>query len=135
MPEEFGEERAWRRTLRAATTVQRSQVSVATGARNAAGVLLPLVVGVASGHVVVGVSVAGGALLAAFAAGGGGPLWIRVSIMLAASLAGGISSWVGMTTGGSAVAAVALTALWGFGGGCWSRSAGQRRSASSRRLG
>jgi hypothetical protein len=101
------------RTARAAFRVQRAQVTVGSGLRNAIGVGLPLTLGVATGNVAAGVSLAGGALLAAFA-DTGGPATSRAAMMLAGAGAGALSSWVGMTTGGGELATIAVTAIWGF---------------------
>jgi hypothetical protein len=54
----------------------------------------PLTLGVATGNVAAGVSLAGGALLAAFA-DTGGPATSRAAMMLAGAGAGALSSWVG----------------------------------------
>jgi uncharacterized membrane protein YccC len=104
------------RTARAALRVERAQISIVNGLRNAAVVALPLAGGIAIGRVVEGVAVAGGALLAAFA-DVGGPGRIRAVTMLAGAAAGAVSSWLGMVAGPGAAMVTALTAAWGFAGG------------------
>src|SRR3954449_1827593 len=63
MPAEVGE----RRILRLVVTVDRSQLQLARGLRNAAGAVIPLAVGAPTGEIAGGVAVAGGALLVGFA--------------------------------------------------------------------
>jgi hypothetical protein len=52
-----GRLKAWR----SAVKIDRSQLVVATALRNAFGLALPLTIGITTGHVIEGVSIAGGA--------------------------------------------------------------------------
>ncbi|HET8844620.1 MAG TPA: hypothetical protein VFN35_24330, partial [Ktedonobacteraceae bacterium] len=52
-------EYSWRQAVR----VDRSQLVVATALRSAVGLALPLTIGVMTGHILTGVSIAGGAAI------------------------------------------------------------------------
>ncbi len=102
--------------FRAAVRVDRSQISYVTALRNALGVAAPLLVGVATGQLLAGLTVSLGALQVAFL-DGPEPYRDRARRMLAAGVCSAISVFVGSATGSLAGLAVLLAALWGFGGG------------------
>ena len=99
--------------VRQAVALDRSKLAVATGVRNAAGLVLPLAAGVATGQVLEGVAASSGALVAGFADLGGSYRG-RARTMLLATAGAAASTFVGAVTGAQDVAAVALMAVWGF---------------------
>jgi uncharacterized membrane protein YccC len=105
-----------RRVLRQAATVDRSQVAVTRGVRNAVGVFLPLAVGVATGEVADGAAVAVGALFVGVTEVGA-PYARRVRTMLLASALVAASTFVGRLTGQVEWLNVVFIAVWGFGAG------------------
>jgi uncharacterized membrane protein YccC len=107
---------ARRQILHAAVRLDRSQLAVGTGARNALGVCLPLVVGAATGYRTEGIVMAGAALLVGFC-DLGGPFASRARTLVAASIVAGVSTTVGTWTGNSDVLTVVLMGLWGFAAG------------------
>ncbi|TMK39557.1 MAG: hypothetical protein E6G56_10690 [Actinobacteria bacterium] len=104
------------RILARALRVDRQGLAVATGLRNAAFIGAVLAAGVATGHVKVGLGLAGGAIFAGFA-DLGGSYGARLRSMGLATAAAALSAWVGTVTGSSDVAAVALMGAWGVGAG------------------
>src|SRR5215212_6704599 len=112
MPAEVGE----RRILRLVVTVDRSQLQVARGLRNALGAVIPLAVGAATGEIAAGVAVAGGALLVGFAEQGA-PFAGRARGMLVATALVGGSTLVGTLAGDIEWLTVLLMAVWGFAAG------------------
>ena len=104
------------RLLRDAVRLDRSGLAVGRGLHDAAGVAAPLVVGVATGRVLEGVAVAGGALVVGFA-DLGSPYPVRTRIMLTASAAVALSTFVGLIGGRNDWLALLLMAVWGFGAG------------------
>jgi uncharacterized membrane protein YccC len=98
------------------TRFDRSEFQLVRGIRYAVGVGIPLFVGVATGHTLVGVAIAGGATLIGLT-DSGVPYRGRVRAMLIASVAAAVSTFVGEVTGSYDVLAVALLALWSFGAG------------------
>lgn len=79
--------------------------------RNAVGVLAPLAAGAAAGHVLVGLTMAIGALIVSFSDGTDG-YRTRAGRMLAATLLSGLSAFAGATSASVSVLAVILAALW-----------------------
>src|SRR5215212_4200633 len=112
MPAEVGE----RRILRLVVTVDRSQLQVARGLRNALGAVIPLAVGAATGEIAAGVAVAGGALLVGFAEQGA-PFAGRARGMLVGTALVGGSTLVGTLAGDIEWLTVLLMAVWGFAAG------------------
>src|SRR4051812_39985099 len=112
MPAEVGE----RRILRLVVTVDRSQLQLARGLRNAAGAVIPLAVGAATGEIAGGVAVAGGALLVGFAVQGA-PFAGRGRAMLVGTALVGGSTPVGPLAGDIEGLTVLLMAVWGFAAG------------------
>jgi uncharacterized membrane protein YccC len=84
--------------------------------RNTAAVALPLVAGLATGHLGIGVGISVGALNTMFS-DQPGPYRLRLRRMLIAAFAAGISAFVGYTMGGSDVLIGIAALIWGFSGG------------------
>jgi uncharacterized membrane protein YccC len=91
-------------------------VPIIVGLRNTAAVVLPLVLGVASGNLGAGLGVSVGALNTMFS-DQPGPYRLRVRRMLFAAGAAGISALVGYVVGASTPATVIASLVWGFCGG------------------
>jgi len=98
------------------THVDRSRLAVAAAVPSAAGYLIPLVAGLAAGHVADGVAASAGALIVGFA-NLGGRYRIRSATLLSATLAAGVAALAGGLAGPSGPATVVLMSLWGFAGG------------------
>jgi uncharacterized membrane protein YccC len=98
------------------THFDRSQFQVVRGIRYAIGVGIPLFVGIATGHELVGIAIAGGGTLIGLT-DSGVPYRGRVRAMLIASAAAAVSTFLGELTGSYDAVAVALLGLWSFGAG------------------
>ncbi len=96
--------------------VDRSRLAVAAAIPSAAGYSVPLVAGLATGHVADGVAASAGALIVGFA-NLGGRYRIRSATLLAATLAAGAAALLGGLAGPSGLASVVLMSLWGFAAG------------------
>lgn len=96
--------------------VDRSQVSVWVAVRNAAGVVLPLAVGAAAGHVGAGLTVAIGALNVSFS-DRPGPYRLRTVRMLVTTLAAALSSFLGVLIAHAGWLDVLLLVIWGLAAG------------------
>lgn len=96
--------------------LDRSQVDSVTALRNAVGVVTPLAAGAATGHLLVGLTVAIGALNVAFS-DRPGAYQVRLRRMLLAGVCAALSVFVGAATGAYAAPAIAVATLWAFGGG------------------
>jgi uncharacterized membrane protein YccC len=94
----------------------RSEFQLVRGVRYAVGVGIPLFVGIATGHTLVGIAISGGATLIGLT-DSGVPYRGRVRAMLIASAAAALSTFVGEVTGSYDVLAVVLLGLWSFGAG------------------
>ena len=105
-----------RRIVRGSLHFERDQVQLKRGIRYAIGAGAPLFVGVATGRVIEGVAVAGGALMVGLT-DSGAPYRQRVRAMLIACVGAAVSTFVGEVTGSYDVVAVVLLALWSFGAG------------------
>jgi uncharacterized membrane protein YccC len=84
--------------------------------RNTAAAALPLAAGFITGHVDISVGISVGALNTMFS-DQPGPYRLRLTRMLLAAFAAGISAFVGFTVGGSDVSVGIAALIWGFGGG------------------
>ncbi len=84
--------------------------------RNSAGVVLPVAIGILTGHVSVGLAVASGALNTMFL-DQAGPYRLRMQRMLLTSFAAGLSGFTGTLLGAHALPMVVASLLWGIGGG------------------
>lgn len=96
--------------------IQPRDVPWRVALRNAAGVVLPLAAGIASGHVAVGLGIAAGALNTMFT-DQPGPYRLRMQRMLLTALAAGVSAFVGGMIGPHTALLVLAALLWGIGGG------------------
>jgi uncharacterized membrane protein YccC len=96
--------------------VDRSRLAVAAAVPGAAGYSVPLVAGLAAGHVADGVAASAGALIVGFA-NLGGRYRIRLATLLAATLTAGVAVLAGGLAGPSGLATVVLMGVWGFAAG------------------
>ncbi|MHB8218905.1 MAG: FUSC family protein [Acidimicrobiales bacterium] len=103
----------WKRPIHEAIRVDRSKLALVPAARCALGIAIPLVVGDLSGHLLVGVGGAVGALTAGMASLQG-TYRSRVKIMAFAAAAFAVSAFVGATVGRLQGPDIAVTAVWGI---------------------
>ncbi|MDA8268576.1 MAG: hypothetical protein M0013_09420, partial [Actinomycetota bacterium] len=96
--------------------MDRSALALVPAARCAVGIAVPLVAGDLSGHLLVGVGAAVGALTAGMASLQG-TYRTRVRIMALAAAGFALSAFVGATIGHVQVPDIAVTAVWGFAAG------------------
>jgi uncharacterized membrane protein YccC len=102
--------------IRDAVRIDRTQISLRIAARNTVGIVGPLALGAATGHLGAGLAVTIGALNVAFSdRPGADPS--KIERMLIASLIGAVSVFVGSVTGNDPVLYVTLVAIWGLLGG------------------
>ena len=106
----------WTRPVKDAIRVDRSKLALVPAARCALGIAIPLVVGDLSGHLLVGVGGAIGALTAGMASLQG-TYRSRVKIMAFAAAAFAVSAFVGATVGHVQGPDIAITAVWGIAAG------------------
>src|SRR2546421_885047 len=103
---------SWQATLR----IDRSQLTAFQAIRSTIGIVLPLTIGVATGHVLVGVSMAGGAAIL----GGVGLTYTyrtRTRTMLLDCLGVALSAFVGSLTSHIGWLSVLVAGIWGIGAG------------------
>ncbi|MGN6655514.1 MAG: FUSC family protein [Rhodanobacter sp.] len=98
------------------TRVKRPNVPWRVVVRNTTAVVLPLAVGMATGHLTIGLAVASGALNAMFS-DQPGPYRQRLRQLLLNALAAGLASLAGFLLGGHLLPLLAVTAALGFCGG------------------
>jgi uncharacterized membrane protein YccC len=98
------------------TQVKRPNVPGRVVVRNAAAVILPLAVGLATGHSTIGLAVASGALNGMFS-DQPGPYRQRLRQLLLNALAAGLASLAGFLLGDHLLPLLAITAALGFCGG------------------
>lgn len=103
----------WTRLVRDAIGVDRSTLALVPAARCAVGIAIPLVAGDLSGHLLVGVGGAIGALTTGMASLQG-TYRSRVKIMAFAAGAFALSAFVGATIGHLEGPDIAITAIWGL---------------------
>jgi uncharacterized membrane protein YccC len=107
---------AFKQSWKAALHPDLSQITVLQAIPSTIGFLLPLTIGVATGQVLAGVSIAGGAL-------GMGSVGLtytyraRIRTMFLACIAVAISAFVGAVTGHIGILAILTLCVWGFGAG------------------
>ncbi len=104
--------RSWQSALR----IDRSQITAIQAVRGTIGFVLPLALGVATGHVLEGVSLAGGAATLG-AVGLTYTYRARTRTLLLACLAIACSAFVGSLIGRIDLLAILVIGLWGFGAG------------------
>jgi uncharacterized membrane protein YccC len=102
--------------LREVARVDRSRLAVTAAVPGAAGYSVPLVAGLAAGHVADGVAASAGALIVGFA-NLGGRYRVRAATLLAATVAAGVAVLAGGLAGPNGLATVVLMGLWGFAAG------------------
>jgi uncharacterized membrane protein YccC len=84
--------------------------------RNAAAVVVPLALGIATGHTGIGLGIAAGALNTMFL-DQPGPYRLRMQRMLLTAIAAGLSTFVGGEVGGNTLLLAIAALVWGVGGG------------------
>lgn len=102
--------------LESLTAIKRPDVPLQVVVRNTAAVILPMAVGLASGHPEIGLGVGAGALNTMFS-DQPGPYRQRLQQLLLASLAAGLASFTGLMIGGQLLPMLLATAAFGFCGG------------------
>jgi uncharacterized membrane protein YccC len=95
---------------------KRPDVPLRVVLRNTLAVVLPLAIGMASGHTAIGLGIAAGALDTMFS-DQPGPYRQRLRQLLLASLAAGLAALAGFLIGGNLPSIAMATAAVGFGGG------------------
>ncbi len=103
-------------SCQSALRIDRSQITAVQAVRGTIGFVLPLAIGVATGHVVEGVSLAGGAATLG-AVGLTYTYRARIRTLLLACLAIACSAFVGSLVGRIDWLAILVLGLWGFGAG------------------
>ncbi len=102
--------------LRTLIQIKPRDVPLRVALRNAAAIVLPLGIGIATGHIAIGLGVAAGALNTMFT-DQPGPYRLRMRRMLLTALAAGLSAFVGCLVGAHTPLLVTAALLWGIGGG------------------
>ncbi|HEY2278174.1 MAG TPA: FUSC family membrane protein, partial [Streptosporangiaceae bacterium] len=102
--------------LRELTRLRRSRLALAAALPSAVGYAIPLVAGLATGHVADGLTGSAGALIVGFA-NLGGPYRVRSRTLLAATAAAGLAALVGGLAGPDTAATIVAMSGWGFAGG------------------
>jgi uncharacterized membrane protein YccC len=102
--------------LKALMQLKPRDVPVAVALRNTAAVTLPLAIGIASGHVGIGLGISAGALNTMFS-DQPGPYRLRMRRMLSVATAAGISAFAGYTLGDNNLLMTFAALIWGFSGG------------------
>ena len=93
--------------------------------RNAAAVVVPLGIGIATGHVGIGLGISAGALNTMFL-DQPGPYRLRMQRMLLTAIAAGLSTFAGGMLGGSTLLLAIAALVWGIGGGIGRASCRER---------
>src|SRR5579883_1307751 len=91
-------------------------VPLTVALRNTAGLVVPLGIGIATGHVAIGLGIASGALNTMFL-DQPGPYRLRVQRMLLGSLGAGFSGFIGSLLGAHPVAMAVAALVCGVAGG------------------
>ena len=107
---------ALKHSWRAALRIDRSQLTTVPAIRGVIGFVLPLAIGVLTGHVVEGVSIAGGAATLG-AVGLTYTHHARTRLLLLACVGIAISAFVGSVTGHIGWLSVLVIGIWGIGAG------------------
>jgi len=102
--------------LRALLELKPRDVPLRVALRNSAAVVVPLGLGIASGHVSIGLGIAAGALNTMFL-DQPGPYRLRMQRMLLTAIAAGVSAFAGSLLGANAVAMTIAALIWGVAGG------------------
>src|SRR5947209_386533 len=104
---------ALKHSWRAALRIDRSQITAVPALRSVIGFVLPLALGVATGHVVEGVSIAGGAISLGMV-GLTYAYRARMRTMLLACAAVALSAFVGSITSRISWLAILVVGIWGI---------------------
>lgn len=102
--------------LRSLIELKPRDVPFRVALRNTAGLVLPLAIGVASGHTAIGLGIASGALNTMFL-DQPGPYRLRMQRMLLGSIGAGLSAFVGSLLGANAIAMAVAALICGVAGG------------------
>ena len=105
-----------KRSLKEVLRIDRSQITAFQALRGTIGIVIPLAIGVASGHVVEGVSMAGGAAIVA-TVGLTTTSRVRTRTMLLDCVGVALAAFVGSITGHIGWLSVLVVGIWGFGAG------------------
>jgi FUSC-like inner membrane protein yccS len=105
-----------KRSLKEVLRIDRSQLTTFQAIRGTIGIVIPLVIGVATGYVVEGVSMAGGAAIVA-SVGLTTTSRIRTRTMLFDCVGVALAAFVGSVTGHIGWLSVLMVGLWGIGAG------------------
>lgn len=100
--------------MRPLLRTSRRDTPISVAARNTVGVVLPLALGLLSGHVQIGLGVATGALTTLFA-DQPGPYRLRMEHMLLIALAAGIAAFAGAALARWPLLLLLVAAVWTFG--------------------
>ncbi len=106
----------FKRSWQSALKIDRSQITMLQAIRGTIGFVVPLALGVATGHVAEGVSLAGGAATLG-AVGLTFTYRARTRTLLLACLGIAFSAFIGSLIGRIDWLAILVLGLWGFGGG------------------
>ncbi|MBS0583929.1 MAG: FUSC family protein [Proteobacteria bacterium] len=102
--------------LRTLIELKPRDVPFSVALRNTAGLVLPLGIGIATGHVTIGLGIASGALNTMFL-DQPGPYRLRMQRMLLGALGAGLSGFAGSLLGANAVTMAIATLICGISGG------------------
>ncbi len=105
-----------KRSSKEVLRIDRSQLTAFQAIRGTIGIIIPLAIGVATGHVVEGVSIAGGAAIVA-SVGLTTTSRVRTRTMLLVCIGVALSAFVGSVTGHIGWLSVLVVGIWGFGAG------------------
>ena len=105
-----------KRSLKEVLRIDRSQITAFQAIRGTIGIVIPLAIGVASGHVVEGVSMAGGAAIVA-SVGLTTTSRVRTRTMLLDCVGVALAAFVGSITGHIGWLSVLVVGIWGIGAG------------------
>src|SRR6185437_1958423 len=104
---------AWQSLWQSVRSIQRGRLEPRIALRNTIGVVLPLIVGAALGHLGVGLIASTGALNVAFR-DSHVPYPERARQLVTASLVAGVAVAAGALSGKYALSAVLVACLWAF---------------------
>jgi uncharacterized membrane protein YccC len=102
--------------LRTLLQLKPRDVPLRVALRNTAAVVVPLALGIATGHASAGLGIAAGALNTMFL-DQPGPYRLRMQRMLLTAIAAGLSAFAGGVLGGHAVLLTIAALVWGVAGG------------------
>ena len=120
IPAAKAEESSWfstlKQSIKATLRIDRTQITALQAVRATIGFAIPLALGIATGHVIEGVSIAAGASLIA-SVGLTYTNRVRVRTMLLACIGLAFSAFIGSLTGRIDILAILVVGIWGFGAG------------------